>query len=209
MDLSDINAEIFVQGIKVKFVMHLVEMRDVEDLKEQNNLFAYGTIYLDNWLVVSNTKLYCYTSGEKVELFLAFPKRKTTHNGEIIWKDVIAVSDEVKKEIAEKLYRYLIKTLQEVYLVNVNAMNIKVTENKRGGNVKAIAAVTINGITIYNIRIMEGPRGLFIRYPQYLKKENGREIWKNLIYVWEPYMRDTIQRRVIEQYEKLISGGKI
>jgi len=141
--------------------------------------------------------------GEKGP-FISMPRYKTKEDGKEVWKDIVYLSTEEERnvlleEIAEKYRSAAFDRLE-----SGNDVNVRVTVlNGREDNLRGLATVTVEGLVIRNIKVMDGENGLFVSMPQYrTTDEDGREQWKSLVYPHNKNMYERLTRQVLEEYNR-------
>jgi stage V sporulation protein G len=88
-------------------------------------------------------------------------------------------------------------------------MNMKVTEVRiRLANedlVKAYASICFDDcFLVHDIRIIKGPTGLFISFPNRTKSEGGQ---RDIAFPVDAETRDMIEQAVLAEYEKMVAGS--
>jgi stage V sporulation protein G len=88
-------------------------------------------------------------------------------------------------------------------------MNMKVTEVRiRPANedfVKAYASICFDDcFLVHDIRIIKGPTGLFISFPNRTKSEGGQ---RDIAFPVDAETRDMIEQAVLAEYEKMVAGS--
>ena len=77
--------------------------------------------------------------------------------------------------------------------------DIRVRKINSEGTMKAVASITIDEVfVIHDIKIIEGPNGLFIAMPS-RKTPNGE--FKDIAHPLNSETRETIQKAIFEKYE--------
>jgi stage V sporulation protein G len=88
-------------------------------------------------------------------------------------------------------------------------MNMKVTEVRiRLANedlVKAYASICFDDcFLVHDIRVIKGPTGLFISFPNRTKSEGGQ---RDIAFPVDAETRDMIEQAVLAEYEKMVAGS--
>jgi len=132
------------------------------------------------------------------------PRYKTKEDGKEVWKDIVYLSTEEERnvlleEIAEKYRSAAFDRLE-----SGNDVNVRVTVlNGREDNLRGLATVTVEGLVIRNVKVMDGEKGLFVSMPQYrTTDEDGREQWKSLVYPHNKNMYERLTKQVLEEYNR-------
>ena len=90
-----------------------------------------------------------------------------------------------------------IKTLEGGAQMEVTEVRIRKVNS--GNRMKAVAQVTFdNEFVVHEIKVIEGPNGLFIAMPR--KERNGK--FNDIAHPINQATRDKIQKAVLEEYEK-------
>ena len=81
---------------------------------------------------------------------------------------------------------------------------MKITEVKLAlanqGTIRAFATITVdNCLAIHDLRIIEGPKGLFVAMPSKLKDGTYRDI----VHPVNAETRETIERTLLAEYKKV------
>ena len=80
--------------------------------------------------------------------------------------------------------------------------DVRVRKIEKEGKMKAIVSITIdNEIVVHDIKVIEGEKGLFIAMPS--KKATDGE-YRDIAHPINSGTRDSIQRVILEQYEKAL-----
>ena len=82
--------------------------------------------------------------------------------------------------------------------------DIRIRKIDAEGKMKAIVSVTFDDMfVVHDMKIIEGQKGLFIAMPS-RKTPNGE--YKDIAHPINPKTRETIQRRILEEYENMPAG---
>ncbi|MCI6631151.1 MAG: septation regulator SpoVG [Lachnospiraceae bacterium] len=80
--------------------------------------------------------------------------------------------------------------------------DVRVRKIEKEGKMKAIVSITIdNEFVVHDIKVIEGEKGLFIAMPS--KKATDGE-YRDIAHPINSGTRDSIQRVILEQYEKAL-----
>lgn len=80
--------------------------------------------------------------------------------------------------------------------------DVRVRKIEKEGKMKAIVSITIdNEFVVHDIKVIEGEKGLFIAMPS--KKTTDGE-YRDIAHPINSGTRDSIQRVILEQYEKAL-----
>ena len=80
--------------------------------------------------------------------------------------------------------------------------DVRVRKIEKEGKMKAIVSITIdNEFVVHDIKVIEGEKGLFIAMPS--KKATDGE-YTDIAHPINSGTRDSIQRVILEQYEKAL-----
>lgn len=79
--------------------------------------------------------------------------------------------------------------------------DIKIRRTRAPGKMKAVVSVTFDDVfVVHDMKVIEGNDGVFIAMPS-RRKKNGE--YKDVAHPLVTEMREELQRRIIEEYEKL------
>jgi len=169
---------------------------------EKDTMKAFGTLTINDCIVIKNIRL---VQGKNKKLFISMPRYKTMdQDGHEVWKDIAyAHTVEARKEIEEAVveaYKFeLEKWLNTQETIEVSGVKIV---NK--DNLKGLATIRVDGVTIKSIKILEGEKGLFVSMPQYkTTDQDGNEVWKDIVYPTNKWQRETITSKVLKMYEQV------
>lgn len=186
---------------------HYVKTNFKAETNENGTQAGYGTITIDDSIVIRNVRLM---QGEK-GAYLSFPsyqkadgtyQRKCFINNTEIYADALsqAIQDVALQNIMNSGKRYgEIET------------RVTVIDNPEG-NLKAMATVECLGVTIGDIQVWEGNRGLYVVMPQIKGKnaDTGMDEYRDVVYPTKKELREEISAAVLKQYKlekkKTLSG---
>ena len=164
------------------------------------SVMAQCDVNYNNCITIKGIRLM---KGEKGP-FISMPRYKTKEDGKEVWKDIVYLSTEEERnvlleEIAEKYRSAAFDRLE-----SGNDVNVRVTVlNGREDNLRGLATVTVEGLVIRNVKVMDGEKGLFVSMPQYrTTDEDGREQWKSLVYPHNKNMYERLTKQVLEEYNR-------
>lgn len=81
--------------------------------------------------------------------------------------------------------------------------DVRVRKIAKEGKMKAVVSITLdNAFVVHDIKVIEGDRGLFIAMPS--KKSLDGE-YRDVAHPINSAARDTIQKAILEGYEKALS----
>jgi len=147
--------------------------------------------------------------GKNEKLFISMPQYKTTDKeGKEIWRDIAyGHTDEARKEIeAAVVEAYKEELAKQLHMQGIEVSNITPVNKD---SLKGLATIKIDEITVKNIRIVQGEKGLFVSMPQYKTTDKeGREAWKDIIYPTNKWQRNIVKDKVLEVYVKMLSPEK-
>lgn len=78
--------------------------------------------------------------------------------------------------------------------------DVRVRKIEKEGKMKAIVSITLdNEFVVHDIKVIDGDKGLFIAMPS---KKSADGEYRDIAHPINSATRDTIQRVILEQYEK-------
>jgi stage V sporulation protein G len=82
----------------------------------------------------------------------------------------------------------------------MNITEVRVRKVESEGKTRAFASITFdNSFVVHDLRIIEGDRGLFVAMPSRRMPDGER---KDIAHPLNNQMRDQIQERVLQEYER-------
>lgn len=130
-------------------------MNTAEGHTAKSGLLGFGTVILENNLVIKNVRLYEGEDG----VFVSFPQRKTAQG----YKPYVTCTQELLQEIMQTMLLDLV--YQDTRRATVYKIDIYPIEVK---GLLAIAAVSFTiGLTVTDIKIIEGKYGPIVIMPHY------------------------------------------
>ena len=79
--------------------------------------------------------------------------------------------------------------------------DVRIRKIQKVGSMKAVASITLdNEFVIHDIKVIQGDRGLFIAMPSRLSRDGG---YRDIAHPINSTTRDSMQRKILEQYEEL------
>lgn len=166
-----------LHGHYIQARMHKAEGKETE-----NGLLGYGTIILENMLVLKNVRLYQGKRG----VFLSFPKKKVPDGG---YQAYMHCSRRLQKEILE--IALLDLTYQKIGL-KIEEIRIK----KGKGDILAYATVVFPmGVSVSDIHIQENG----IQMPQYGQQD--------LCYLLGTENREKLKAEILKAYWQWVERG--
>lgn len=144
------------------------------------DLIGFGTVIIENCLVIKNVRLYEGKEGA----FVSFPQRKTEQG----YRPYIKCEGMLLEEIMAAMMLDL--AYQEVRSLGIAEISIRMI-NKKG--LLAIATVEFTmGLTIMDIKILEGMYGPMVILPEYQGKD--------LVYPLGRKQRKALNEAILEKY---------
>lgn len=84
---------------------------------------------------------------------------------------------------------------------------VKVFPARDGGRLKAYATIVFdNCFIVRDLKVIEGHKGLFVSMPSRKRKDGT---FKDVVHPLNADMRETIERMVIEEYNRVAVSGEI
>jgi stage V sporulation protein G len=84
---------------------------------------------------------------------------------------------------------------------------VKVFPARDGGRLKAYATIVFdNCFIVRDLKVIEGHKGLFVSMPSRKRKDGT---FKDVVHPLNAEMRETIERMVIEEYNRVIASGEV
>lgn len=85
----------------------------------------------------------------------------------------------------------------------MNITDVRVRKVEKEGKMKAVVSITIDQeFVIHDIKVIEGDRGLFIAMPS---KRTADGEFRDIAHPINSETRDSIQKIILESYEKSLS----
>ncbi|MFV0362581.1 MAG: septation protein SpoVG family protein [Suipraeoptans sp.] len=171
-------------------------------LSEKENEVAFGTVTVDNCIKFPvQVREYMDKETTEKKWFLSYP-RKT--NGEGEYEDVVYPSSVV---LRQEIYEAVMITLKyditkDVCLPDVEKVHMTVLNHEQS-HTKALATITINGLVLKGISVVEGSKGLFVKMPQFMKSDGE---YKDIVYGTSKAMQDKITTNVLQTYDKKLQS---
>ena len=89
----------------------------------------------------------------------------------------------------------------------MNITDVRVRKVEKEGKMKAVVSITIDQeFVIHDIKVIEGDRGLFIAMPS--KRTSDGE-FRDIAHPINSETRETIQKIILESYEKSLSEPEV
>lgn len=189
--------EIF-EDIKNEMLNNSIRCRIKCDAKyeETETQLGYGSVMIDQQIKITGIRLM-KSKNHPGEFFLSMPGKR---NGQGEYFSVCSISPEWYKAIFVSMFLDII--MQKQPLSNrITDVVIKMREN---GKLKAFADVTVEGITIYNIRLIDLGNRYICVFPQ-ARTSNG---YRDLVYPLQGELRSEITKAVVTAYEEITNAGE-
>ena len=165
--------------------------------KEESSVKAICDIELNNIIQLYGIRIIEGQNGP----FVSYPAYKVTDPAaEYPYREYMHFADKTTKDMVSG---QILKFYQKEYFNRARQRNISVqcTPLSEGGNVKAIATVSIDEMRLAGLRVMEGKEGLFVAYPS-VPDPNSKSGYTDLI-VPAKFMREQVNTAVLNAYQKV------
>ncbi|MGF6990445.1 DNA-binding cell septation regulator SpoVG [Lachnospiraceae bacterium PM6-15] len=174
------------------------EIKAEMKVSDRENEVAYGTVIVDNCIKFSVQ----VRETKEGKWFVSFP-RKQGSNGD--YEDVVYPSDKQLREDIDTAVFYALKRemTKEVFLPEIEKVRVTALE-RSDSKTKALATITVTGLTIKGLVVREGEKGLFVAMPQFKTGEEYRDV----AYGTTKNMKEKISEAVLKEYDKTLNQKK-
>lgn len=165
-------------------------------IMEKDNMMAFGEVTINNCLCIKNLKLMKNKDGQ---MFVSMPRvKKGEEWTDLCYAKTPEARDELLSAITEAVKKEVTKDMDLPGLeVNVNLFE---KDNLRG-----LATIVIEDFAVKNVKIVNGPKGLFVSMPQYkIIGADGTAVYKDIVYPTSAAMREKISSKILEAYEEKV-----
>lgn len=167
---------------------------------ENGTQYGYGTITIDECIVMRNVRVM---KGHNGEAYLSFPSYKKEDN---TYQKKCSINN---KEIYDEALRGAMNDIAAQTVMDgpddmYGEIKAKVTIMEGKNNLKALATVEVMGITIYGIQVYGNSNGIFVNMPQSKSKsqDNNEPMYQDVVYPTKKRLRDKITKTVLKEYQK-------
>lgn len=169
------------------------------ETNENDTQYGYGTITIDECIVMRNVRVM---KGKNGEAYLSFPSYKK-EDGTYQKKCFISDKEIYHEALSGAMRDIAAQTVMDGPDDMYGEIKAKVTVLQRETNLKALATVEVMGITICGIQVYESANGLFVNMPQSKsKRENDEPAYQDTVYPTKKRLRDKITEVVLKEYQK-------
>lgn len=150
----------------------------------QPGLIGYGTVIIENFLVIKNVRVYEGKDG----VFLSFPQRKTGRG----YFSYVCCDAQLLRDITEVVLMDL--AYQEFRGAGEAEISVHILQEQKYGLLATAKLSFSMGLTITDIKIVEGTYGPVVIFPQY----GGRDI----VYPLGSQQRKRLNKEILEKYRE-------
>lgn len=164
--------------------------------EETDTQLGYGSAIIDQQIKITGIRLM-KSKNHPGEFFLSMPGKRDVQGK---YYSVCSLSPQWYKGILVSMFIDIVMQKQPLGC-SVTDVVIKRHEN---GRLKALADITVEGIKIYNVRLIDLGERYICVFPQ-IQTNDG---YRDLIYPMQGQLRDAITKAVIEAYCAMLNNGE-
>lgn len=199
----------------MKYSIKVSEVRNLDSA----NLRGIVSVTLGDSFKLNNIKIM-NDPREEGKLFVAMPSYK---DGQGEYKDIF---NPTTKVFRDELYRNILDAFQELienqaknsYTVEYDKkdtampeFSVRVTPyTKEGSQIRGMASINFNGLTVHNVTIHQGKENLLPAMPSYKTNqvENGKPVYKDVCHPVTKKFREKLNGAILQAYDQALEAEK-